>query len=97
SPQLSISLRDKSMRGAVKSEASNMMAAIQVIGKSVEVCVLRNGLMKRGVKNRYLRDTRTEHAPGRENAFDVVRVVERGQVDAFLNPLQHLVRDHGGL
>src|SRR5262249_15244867 len=91
-----VTFRDKSVRCSVKPEAPNMMASVQVIRHSVEKSMLRNGMVERSIKNCYLGYVGTEYLAGRQNALDVVRVVERGQIDAILDSFEHRIRDDGG-
>src|SRR5262249_32468794 len=53
----------------------------------------RDGMMESGVKHRGLGQFGTKDLSHGENALDVVGIVEGGQIDAILNPLQHLVSD----
>src|SRR5580765_1879350 len=81
----------------MKSEAPYVVASIQVIGHGIEVRVLWNGLMERGIKDRHLGHVYAEYLPCRQNALDVVRIVERSQINALLNSPEHFIRDQRGL
>ena len=65
--------------------STDVMALIEVIGQCVKIRVLRQGLMKGGVKNRYLGQFRAEYLSCGENSLDVVGVMEWGEGNAFLN------------
>jgi cell division septum initiation protein DivIVA len=53
--------------------------------------MLWQSVVKGGVENRDLRHVRAEEFAGGANAFETCRIVERGEVDALLDVLQHLL------
>ncbi len=81
------------MRGAVKSVTPNAVPAVQVIRDSVKVGLLWKRVMERGVEHGDLRHPRSEELARRQDSPDVVGIMQRRQVDAIFNALQHLVVD----
>ena len=81
----------------MKSIATNVMPPIQVIGEGVKESVLRDRLMERGVEDCHLRNVWAKNLARRENSFDIIRVVQGGQVNARLDSLKYVVVNQSGL
>ena len=81
----------------MKSIATNVMPPIQVIGQGVKENVLRDRLMERGVEDRHLRKGWAKNLARRENSFDIIGVVQGGQVNARLDSLKYVVVNQSGL
>ena len=69
------------------------MTAIQMVRHRVEVSVLGNRGVKSGIEDCDLRRRLAEDLPQRPNSAQVVGIMERRQVDAVFDSLQHLIVD----
>ena len=78
------------MRGTVRSVAADMIIGIIIIRKRVHVSVVRHGLMECGVEHYHLRGL-GKHLGDGVDAEKVRRIVERREVAADLDLLQHIV------
>ena len=61
----------------MKSITANVVPSVQVVRDSVQVGVLWDRMVERSVEDRDLRQIWTEYLPCRQNALDVIRVVQR--------------------
>ena len=69
------------------------MTAVQMVGHRVEVSVLGNRGVKSSIEYCDLRRRLAEDLPQCPNSAQVVGVMERREVDAVLDSLQHLIVD----
>src|SRR6476660_352184 len=91
SPQRAIPKRDVAVRRPVKPVSPNAMPSVQVIGNGIPIRLLGNGMMESRVERRHLRHVGTQQFSRRQNSLYVIRIVQRRQVDAILNPLKHSI------
>src|SRR5438552_7780151 len=77
SSQHLVALGDIAVRGPMKSITANVVPSVQVVRDSVQVGVLWDRMVERSVEDRDLRQIWTEYLPCRQNALDVIRVVQR--------------------
>ena len=88
--------RDVEVGGTVKPVPADVMFGIPIVRHGVMKGVGRQGLVKRRVEDRHLRDTR-EPGPGGFYAEKIGRVVERGQRYESADRRNHLIVDQGRL
>src|SRR5690606_7080376 len=72
----------------VEAVAPDLVATVERVGNCVQVGVRRQRLMERRIEHRDLRNVAERLAHG-SNAFQVVRVVQRREVDHLLDLAQH--------
>ena len=92
-PQGSVAKRYIAMRGPVKSIAADAVPAVEMIGNGIQISLLGDGMMERGIEYRDLRRILAEQFPRRLNALYVIGIVQRRQIDAVFDPFQHLIVD----
>ncbi len=83
------------MAGSVKTVSSHLVILIIVIRKTIKISLLRHCLVERRIKNSRHRGIGHQFL-ARADSYQVRRIVERRQIVAFLNRLNHLVRNQGG-
>src|SRR6185369_17562954 len=88
---LAIAIRDVAMRRTVESITPNLVSPIELIGDRIQISSLGQRLMKRGIENRDLGQSRSEELARGLNAFYVRGVVQRRKVDAILDAAQDFV------
>src|SRR5579864_5244276 len=59
--------------------------------------MLRQSVVESGVEHCHLRRACSEQATRRQNSFDVIRIVQRGELNTVLNPFQNLIGNDGRL
>ena len=79
--ELPVAIRDVAMRRAVKAVAPHAVPPIELVRHRVEVRRLGQAVMKRRVEHRDLRHAGAEHRARRGDAAQVVRVVQRRELD----------------
>ncbi len=79
----------------MKTVAADLVLLIILIGKSIQIRLLRHGLMKRRVEHCHHRHIRHDLLAGID-ADQICRIVERRQIVALLDGFQHLVIDDYG-
>ena len=90
-PELTIPVGDVAVRGAVEAVAANVMAAVELVWDRVQVGIVGQRLMERGVKDCDLRQPDAEQLACSADAFQVARIVQRCQLNAILDPAEHFV------
>ena len=93
--QCPVTKRHVAVRRSVKSIAPDAMTAVEMVGQRVEVSVLGNRRVKSGIEYRHLRRRLAEDLPQGPNSAQVIGIMEGREVDAVLDPLQHLIVDDG--
>ncbi len=76
------------MRSAVKSVAANAVAAIEVIWNGVEIRVIRNRMVKRCIEDCDLRSFAAERFSRRGDSFQVIRIMQRREIDSLFEAFQ---------
>ena len=81
---------DIAVRGSVETIAAYAVLLVQLVGNGIHISLGRHGLVESGIKDTYLRQTGHElfHCI---DTLQVGRVVQRSQVRALLEGLEHLV------
>src|ERR1017187_7526838 len=69
------------------------MTAVEMVGQRVQVSILGNRCVKSGIEHCYLRRRLAEDLPQRPNSSQIIRIVERREVDAVFDSLQHFIVD----
>ena len=77
---------------AVEPIAAHAVFRVEFVGDGIHIGFLRHGLVERRVEHAHLRQSRHEFGYCL-HTFQVGRIVERCQVDAFLEHAQHFVVD----
>src|SRR5262245_44580561 len=91
--QLTITVGHVTMRRAMKAIAPDAVTAVELIGDRVQIRRLGQSLMKGSIENCDLRESGAKHLARSEYAFDIRRIVERRELHAIFNGLQHLIAD----
>ena len=86
SPQGAIAQSDVAMRSSVKSVSADAVPAIEMIRNGIQVGLLRKRMMKCGIENGYLGDVFAEKFSSRQNALDVIGIVQWRQINTILDP-----------
>src|SRR5689334_509718 len=81
------------MGSSVESISSDAMAAVQMVRHRVEICLIWNRMMKGSIEHRDLRHSTAKQLARRRDPFEIIRIVQRRQVDAFLYALDHSLID----
>ena len=82
--ELAIAIRDVAVRRAVKAVSAHAVAPVELVRDRVEVRGLRQAVMKRRVEHRDLRNAGAEHGARRRDAAEIVRIVQRRELDQLL-------------
>src|SRR5579864_2968831 len=88
---------DIAMRGTMESVPPDAVPPVQVIWDGIQVGHLGKRMMKGSIEHRHLGNVFAEGFAGCLDAFDVVWIVNRGQIDAVLKSLQNRVVNQGRL
>jgi hypothetical protein len=73
----------------MKSVTADAMATIELIRNRIKKRPIRQGLMKRRVKDRNLRQTTAKHIARRLNPFDVSWIVQGCEFNAVFDGAQN--------
>jgi len=77
----------------VKAVAAHAVTSIPLIRQCVQIRAIRQRVMEGRIEDRDLRNARTERAARGLNPPEIVRIVERRQVDRFLDAAQDVIVD----
>ena len=77
----------------MKTISPNAVPPVKMIGNCIEVSLLRKRMMERSIKHRDLRQIFAEQIARGHDPLNIFRIVQWRQIDAVLDPLQHLVVD----
>ena len=91
--ELAIAIGDVPVRGAVKPVSADAMPTVQLIRDRVQVRDVGQAVMKRRVEDRHLRHAGPEYGARRGDAAQVVRVVQRRELDQLFQLAAHRVVD----
>jgi hypothetical protein len=69
----------------VKAISPDVVPSIELVRDRVEICDLGERVMKRRVEHGDLWHPGTQHGARRGDASEVVRIVQRGQIDQILD------------
>src|ERR1700739_4787783 len=95
SPQSAVAERDVAVGGPMEPVAAAAGTTVEVIRNGIQIRLLRNRMMERGIEDCHLGNGLTEEFARGPNALEVVWIVKWGKVDAVFDPLQHLVVNQG--
>ncbi len=77
----------------MKSVPANTMLSVEMIRNGVEIGLFGQRMMEGSIEDRNLRNIFSKEIASRKNAFHIVRIVKRSQVDALLDTLEHAIID----
>ena len=86
----------EAVRGAVEAIAADLVLLIILVWQRIEVCIVGHGLMESSIKHTYLWDVWQNGLHG-SYTLEVGRIVQRSEVVASLESLQHFRREEGRL
>lgn len=78
------------MRDTVEAILANTVLLVGVIGKAVNVGIIRHGLVKSRIKNGYLRNIR-QNISANIDADNIWRIVQRSKLAAGFDILHNLI------
>src|SRR5450759_3213542 len=81
------------MRRAMKAISAHAVPTVELVRQRVEICHLPQRVVKRGVEHRDLRNTGPERGARRRDAAQVMRIVQRREVDQLLESAPNVVID----
>ena len=93
--KLGETLGEPGVRGAVEAVAADAVAAVELVRNGIEIGRLGHRRMEGGIEHRDHRDPLAEQGAGGPDAAQVGRVVQRGEVDAVLDPADDAGVDPG--
>jgi hypothetical protein len=96
-PNGAIAVRHEPVGNAVETIPANPVTQVEVIWNRVQIGALRQGVVKRRIKYRDLRNLRAQQFAYRANSPKIRGIVQGSEVDAILDSRYHFVGDQDGI